>query len=62
VALEQDEEAAARFYAMTRGRQRSLASYVTSAKREETRVKRAVELAHKLRTRTLYGDLHPEKR
>jgi hypothetical protein len=62
VVLEQDEEAAARFYAMTHGRQRSLASYVTSAKREETRIKRALELAHRLRTHTLYGDLHPEKR
>jgi hypothetical protein len=60
-ALEQDEEAAARFYAMTPGRQRSLAYYVTSAKRVETRIKRAVELAHKLRTRTLYSDLHPDR-
>ncbi len=60
--LEQDEEAAARFYGFTLGNQRSLASYVTSAKRPETRVKRALDLAHKLRTYTLYGDLHPEKR
>jgi hypothetical protein len=54
--LEQDEEAAARFYGFTPGKQRSLAYYVTSAKREETRIKRALELAHKIRTRTLYGD------
>jgi hypothetical protein len=59
--LGQDEEAAARFYGMTPGRQRSYAYYVTSAKRTETRIKRALELAHKLRTRTLYGDLHPER-
>jgi len=59
--LAQDEEAAARFFGMTPGRQRSLAYYVTSAKRTETRIKRALELAHKLRTHTLYGDLHPER-
>ncbi len=61
-ALEQDDEAAARWATFTPGRQRSMASYVTSAKREETRIKRALELAHRLRTYTLYGDLHPEKR
>jgi hypothetical protein len=61
-ALDQDEAAAARFYAMTPGRQRSLAYYVTSAKREETRIKRALELAHKLRTHTLYGDRPPAQR
>ncbi len=54
--LEMDEEAAERFYSFTPGHQRSMAYYVTSAKREETRIKRALELAHKLRTRTLYGD------
>lgn len=58
--LDQDEAAAARFYGMTPGRQRSLAYYVTSAKRTETRVKRALELAHKLRTYTLHGDTKPE--
>lgn len=56
VALDQDEEAAERFYAFSPGKQRSLALYVSQAKRVETRVKRAVELAYKLRTRTLYGD------
>jgi hypothetical protein len=60
-ALDQDEEAAARFFAMTPGRQRSLAYYVTSGRRPETRIKRALELVHKLRTRTLYGDLHPDR-
>ncbi len=59
--LDQDEEAAARFFAFTPGRQRSLASYVTSAKRPETRVKRALELAEKIKTHTLYGDqVRPE--
>lgn len=56
--LEDDDEAAARFYVMTPGRQRSLASYVTSAKRTETRLKRALEMARKLRTHTLHGDLN----
>jgi hypothetical protein len=56
-ALAADPEAAARFHAMTPGRQRSLAYYAGSAKRPETRQARALELAHKLRTHTLYGDL-----
>ncbi len=55
-ALELDAEAAARFYSFTPGHQRSLASYVTSAKKPETRIKRALELAGKIRTHTLYGD------
>lgn len=55
-ALEDDEQAAARFYAMPTGQRRSLAYYVNSAKRPETRVKRAYEIAHKLRTHGLYGD------
>jgi hypothetical protein len=54
--LDDDPEAAARFFGMTPGRQRSLAYYATSAKRPETRLKRALELAEKLRTHTLYGD------
>ncbi|HYE96690.1 MAG TPA: YdeI/OmpD-associated family protein [Rubricoccaceae bacterium] len=62
IVLEQDEAAAARFFAFTPGMQRSLASYVTSAKRPETRIKRALALAHKVRTNALYGDRHPEKR
>jgi len=56
IALEQDQEAAERFYAMTPGRRRSLAHYANSAKRVETRIKRSLELAYKLRTRTLSGD------
>lgn len=54
--LEQDPEAAERFFDMTPGMQRSIAMYANSAKRVETRIKRALELAHKLRTRTLHGD------
>ncbi|MDZ4701456.1 MAG: YdeI/OmpD-associated family protein [Rhodothermales bacterium] len=58
--LELDDEAAERFYSFTPGRQRSMAYYVTSARREETRIKRSLDLAHKLRTRTLYGDREQE--
>ncbi|MGA7304693.1 MAG: YdeI/OmpD-associated family protein [Rhodothermales bacterium] len=60
VALEQDTEAAERFYAMTPGRQRSLAYYANSAKRVETRIKRSLELAGKLRTHMLAGDQKKE--
>jgi Bacteriocin-protection, YdeI or OmpD-Associated/Domain of unknown function (DUF1905) len=55
-ALDQDEEAAARFYSMTTGKRRSIATYPNSAKRIETRIKRSLEICHKLRTRTLSGD------
>ena len=58
--LKQDKEAAERFYAFTPGRQRSMAHYVKTAKRTETKIKRSLELAHKLRTYTLYGDLNKE--
>ena len=58
-ALAADDAARDRWEAMTLGRQRSLAHYVTSAKRGETRAARAEEIAHKLSTHTLYGDLHP---
>ena len=61
-ALDEDPEAAARFATFTPGRRRSLAYYVTSAKRPATRERRAAELAEKLRTFTLYGDLHPDRR
>lgn len=57
-ALEADPEAKARFDTFTPGKQRGLAHYVTSAKRPETRESRAEEIAHKLRTHTLYGDIH----
>lgn len=49
-----------RFESWTPGKQRSLVSYITQAKREETRWKRAYEMAHKLETYTLYGDKKPE--
>jgi len=54
--LEQDPEAAARFESFTPGMRRSIVIYVEQAKRTETRVKRSLELAYKMRTRTLHGD------
>lgn len=54
--LSQDEEAAALYYAFTPGLQRSLAHYVHSVKNVDSRIKRALELAYKIKTRTLYRD------
>ena len=55
-ALDQDPEALARFLSFTPSRQRGLAYYVNGGKRVETRVSRALEIARKLRTYTLYDD------
>lgn len=55
-ALKQDDEARERWESFPLGRQRSLAHYLTSPKRADTRLKRALEIAEKLRTYTLYGD------
>jgi hypothetical protein len=55
-ALDNDPEAASRFYGMTPGKQRSLSHYVSSAKRQGTREKRALELAYKLSSYTLHSD------
>lgn len=56
ITLAEDAEARERWDEMTPGMQRSLAHYLNTAKKPETRVKRALEVAEKLRTRTLYGD------
>lgn len=61
VALAEDAEASARFETFTPGKRRSLAHYVTSAKRTETRERRAYELARKIRTHTLHGDQQPDR-
>lgn len=58
-ALDEDPEAAARFFSFTPGMQRSLASYVTGAKRPETRLRRAYDLAEKIRSHRLHSDLNP---
>ncbi|MBK1877526.1 YdeI/OmpD-associated family protein [Pelagicoccus mobilis] len=56
IALEQDKAARDRWESLTLGKQRGLAYHVGSAKREETRIKRALDIAEKLRTGTLSGD------
>jgi hypothetical protein len=55
-ALKADSEAAERFYAFTAGKQRQLATHVSSAKNASTRERRAEEIARKTRTHTLYFD------
>ena len=55
-ALADDDRARNRFEQMTPGKRRSLCYHVTSAKRDETRAKRANELAHKLSSYTLHED------
>lgn len=57
--LKQDKEAGERFYGMTPGRQRGFNLHVSSSKRSETRIKRALDIANKLRTHTLYDDRTP---
>jgi len=56
IALEQDPEAMKKWESMTLGKKRSIAFHVSSAKREETRIKRALDIAMKLRTGSLHGD------
>ena len=57
ITLEQDPEALARWNPFTPGRRRSLGTYINTARTEETRIKRSLELALKIRTHTLSGDL-----
>ncbi len=56
LVLAEDAAARARWESLTPGMQRSLVHYVASAKQEPTRIKRSLELAVKLRTRTLHSD------
>ncbi|NNE69324.1 MAG: DUF1905 domain-containing protein [Rhodothermales bacterium] len=58
--LDLDPEAAERFYGFTPGRQRSMAVHICGAKQSATRERRALDIAHKLRTYTLHGDRPPE--
>lgn len=55
IVLEQDPEAAEAFEALNDGRKRGLLYYAGGAKSEASRIKRALELAEKLRTGTLHG-------
>lgn len=61
IALNQDDAARARWDTFTVGRQRSLLIYVTGAKTEATRIKRSLDLAQKIRSHSLYGDLLKKK-
>lgn len=47
--LAQDEEASAKFFALTAGKQRSLNYYITAVKNVETRLKRAFEIADQVK-------------
>ena len=58
--LAQDEAAARLFHALTAGRRRSLAYHVSSAKRPETRIRRSLELAKRLRNGTLFTTTRPD--
>ena len=55
-ALSQDPDAQARWDTFTPGKKRSINHHIDSAKRPETRAKRAVEMTEKIRTHTLHGD------
>lgn len=56
LVLKQDKAALERWNTFTAGRKRSLLHFITSAKQEATQIKRAWELAEKIRTHTLSGD------
>lgn len=58
-ALDDHPEAKRRFDAWTPGKKRSAVSYITQAKKEETRIRRAYEFAYKMETYTLHGDKKP---
>tara|TARA_B100001115_G_scaffold184631_1_gene187963 strand:- start:345 stop:809 length:465 start_codon:yes stop_codon:yes gene_type:complete len=57
IVLEQDPEAAAVFERLKPGRQRGVLHYVSQPKGEESRIKRALEMAEKMRTGTLHGGI-----
>ncbi|MFY8022330.1 MAG: YdeI/OmpD-associated family protein [Bacteroidia bacterium] len=52
--MAQDEEASKIFFGMTVGMQRSLAHYVSSVRNTDSRIKRALELAYKMKNDELY--------
>lgn len=55
-ALEQDDEARTLFEAFSTGKKRGLMNYITSVKNVDSRIKRSLELLHKIKTRQLYSD------
>ena len=56
VVLEQDPEANEAFRARKPGKQRGILHHIDSGKTEETRIKRALEMAERLKTNSLYGE------
>lgn len=54
-AIEFEDGAAEKYALLKPGQRRGLNYYITQGKRPETRAKRAVEVAHKIATSTLYG-------
>lgn len=59
LVLEQDDAARIRWESFPLGRRRSLLHYITSARQEATQIRRAWDLAEKIRTHSLYGDKKP---
>lgn len=55
IALDQDPEATEHWNGYTPGFKRSIVHYVTSAKREETRIKRSLELCDKMKNNGFYN-------
>ncbi|MCA0427955.1 MAG: DUF1905 domain-containing protein [Bacteroidetes bacterium] len=58
--LTQDEDASRFFYNLTVAKQRGLAHYVQSVKSTDSRIKRALELARKIKNGELYMQKHPD--
>lgn len=54
--LNQDDDFKSKFDSFTVGKQRGLVHYITSAKTVDTRIKRSLELAWKVKNNALYSD------
>ncbi len=53
--LKQEPEGNAKFLALNPGTRRSILYYINSAKTVDTRIKRALDIVHKIKTNTLYS-------
>lgn len=56
IVLDQDPEANSAFRERKPGKQRGVLHYIDSGKTEATRIKRALEMAEKLKNKALYGE------
>lgn len=54
--LNQDDDFKSKFDSFTVGKQRGLVHYITSAKTVDTRIKRSLDLAWKVKNNALYSD------